>query len=133
MECKLSLQRKTLKLSGEQDQDQFIQLYKAGVVRTSKARIARTSKQGSSQLQSRDHENFEAKIPETLKQESSELQSRVISTFKAGDHQNFKRGDCQNFKGGNHLNFKRKDHVIIRTFSANFEVIRKHVSSELHN
>jgi hypothetical protein len=82
MECKLSLQRKTLKLSGEQDQDQFIQLYKAGVVRTSKARMARTSKQGSSQLQSRDHENFEAKIPGTSKQESSELQSRVISTLR---------------------------------------------------
>jgi hypothetical protein len=95
-----------LKLSGERDQDQFIQLYKAGIVRTPKARITRTSKHGSSQLQSRDHQNFEAKIPGTLKQESSELQSRIISTFKAGDHQNFQRGDCQNFKGGNHQNFQ---------------------------
>jgi hypothetical protein len=133
MECKLSLQRKNLKLSGEQDQDQFIQLYKAGIVRTPKARIARTSNQGSSQLQSRDHQYFEAKIPGTSKQESSELQKQDHQHFKAGDHQNFQRGDCQNFKGGNDLNFKSKDHVIIRTFSANFEVIRKHVSSELHN
>lgn len=82
--CKLSLQRRNLKLSGEWDQYQFIQLYKTGIVRTSKARIARTSKQGSSQLQSRDHQNFEAKIPETSTQESSELQSRVISTSKEG-------------------------------------------------
>lgn len=68
----------------------------------------------SPERQTMDHHNFKAgiirtlkaKIPWTLKQESSELQSRIISTFKAGDHQNFQRGDCQNFKGGNHQNFQ---------------------------
>lgn len=123
VECKLSLKRKNLKLSWERDQDQF-----------------RVQSRDCQNFKSQNRQNFKSGIIKTLKQKPLELRSRILRTskqdhqhFKAGDHQNFQRGDCQNFKGGNHQNSKTKDHVIIRTFSANFEVIRKHVSSELHN
>lgn len=123
VECKLSLQRKNSKLSGEWDQDQFIQLLQSRDCEKSKSQnrqnvkpwIITTSKQGSSEL---------------WRQKSLELWSKNPQNFKAGSSALLRQGIIRTSKEGIARTLKEE---IIRTFSANFEVIRKHVSSKLHN